>query len=289
MKRVLSLLVTCAVVVGVGFTVAAGVRKVQVMPVDGNADPALRTKFNAMLQKMAHSIDGKVTVSTTSFADAAVAVGCDATQPACADQVLATLGADELVWGTATTDATTGQTTLVVKRATKGVPPNEQTVTLTAQDPPEKAEQGVQPLFGPVAALGSGSGSVADTGSGSGSGSAAPSQPWSRDKKLGIGIGAGGGVLLVVGFAFWASESNLQGQINSHPTNTLADVQATKKLEDQAASDALWGNVLVVAGLAAAGVGAYYLWQDHKAHETTVAPVPVDNGTGAVLVVGGHW
>lgn len=285
MKRLVSLFVTVGVVAAVTLTVVAGVRKIEVMPIDGNADPALRAKLDASLQKLAHTLDGNVETGTTSFGDAAIAVGCDPTAPACADQVLGTLGADELVWGTATTDATTGQTTLVIKRATKGVPPNEQTTTITAQDPPEKAEAAMQPLFGPAGALGSGSGSAV----GSGSGAAEESHPWSREKKLGVGIGAGGGVALVLGFAFWASESSVQGQIDSHATNTLADIKATKALEDKAASDALWGNVLVVVGLAAGGVGAYYLWKDHQNHDTAVAPVPVDNGTGAVLVVGGRW
>lgn len=286
--RLARLLVPCAITLAVAVSVA-GVRKVQVMPIDGNADPALRAKLDARVASLAHSIDGKIEVGKTSFADAAVAVGCDPTSPACADSVLSTLGVDELVWGTATTGAD-GQTTLVVKRATKGIPPTEQTTTLGAQDPPDKADEGLKPLFGVVAALGSGSGSgsTATAGSGSGSGSAEPDIPWSRDKTTGVAVAAGGGIALIVGFAFWASESNLQGQINSHPTNTLAQIQDLKSLEDRASSEAIWGDVLVVVGLAAGGVGAYYLWKDHKA-STTIAPVPADQGTGMTIVVGGRW
>ena len=60
----------------------AGVRKVKVMPIDGNADPALRAKLDATVQKLARSIDGKLEIGTTSFADAALAVGCDPSAPA---------------------------------------------------------------------------------------------------------------------------------------------------------------------------------------------------------------
>ncbi len=287
MKLLRRLVWPCALVAAIALTVVAGVRKVQVMPVDGNADPALRSKLDAVVQKLAHTIDGKVSHGTTSFADAAMAVGCDPATPACVDTVMTTLGADELVWGTATT--ANGQTTLVVKRATKGVPPTEQSTTLSAGDPPEKAEEGLRPLFGAVAALGSASGSASE---GSGAGSAlppAPSKPWSHEKKLGAGFVAGGAAALVVGFALWAKTSNLQTQIDSTNPKSYADIVALKSTEDTANTYAWVGNALVVVGLAAGGIGAYYLWKDHKNGSTTIAPVPADQGTGMTLVVGGHW
>jgi len=286
MKLLRRLVWPCALVAAIALTVIAGVRKVQVMPVDGNADPALRSKLDAIVQKLASSIDGKVAHGATSFADAAMAVGCDPTAPACVDTVMATLGADELVWGTATT--ANGQTTLVVKRATKGVPPTEQTTTLSAGDPPEKAEDGLKPLFGAVAALGSGSGS----NEGSGAGSALPpepAKPWSHEKKLGAGFIAGGAAALIVGFALWATTSNLQTQIDATNPKTYQDILALKSKEDSANTDAWVGNALVVVGAAAGAVGAYYLWKDHKNGSTTVAPVPADQGTGMTIVVGGRW
>jgi hypothetical protein len=291
MKLLRRLASPCALVAAIALTVVAGPRKVQVMPVDGNADPALRSKLDKVVQKLAHSISGKVLHSTTSFSDAAMAVGCDPSTPACVDTVMTTLGADELVWGTATTD--NGQTTLVVRRATKGVPPTEQTTTLGAGDPPEKAEDGLKPLFGAVTAIGPGSGAEAGSASeGSGAGSALPpepSKPWSREKKLGIGFVAGGGAALVVGFALWAKTSNLQAQIDGSNPRSYSDILALKSTENTANTYAWVGNAMVIVGAAAGGIGAYYLWKDHKNGSTTIAPVPADQGTGATLVVRGQW
>ena len=282
MKQSFALIVACAVSLAIALTSVAGGRKVLVLPVDGDAPPALRQKLDASVQKLAHSIDGDAKPGSTTFADAALSVGCDPQMPSCVDTVLGTLAVDELVWGTANT--TDGTTTLTVHRATKGSPPKDQLITLAATDPPESAENTLKPLFGGVA---EGSGSA---GSGSGSGSAAPepAKPWSSDKKLGVGLAAGGGVALVIGIALWANESSLQSQINSAPDMTLPQIQSLKSLEDRASSYATWGDIMVVVGLAAGGAGAYYLWKNHNA-DVTVAPTPVDNGTGAGLVVGGRW
>ena len=292
MKPVLRALIVLAVAIAT--TVAAAPRKVLVMPIDGDADPGTRTQVNATIQKLARGIDGTVTVTETSFADTAAAVGCDPQAASCADTVITALAVDELVWGTAKTTSR-GQVTVVVKRASKGNI-REQSVTVDPRSP-EAAGGTLAPLFGGSESQppeGSGSGSAEQTGSGSGSGSGSnekptePAVPWSHDKKLGIGLAAGGGVALVIGFALWANESSIQDQINTTPTpTTLNDVQSLKSLEDKASSYALWGNVLVIAGLAVGGTGAYYLWKDHK--NATIAPVPVDHGTGAALVVGGSW
>jgi hypothetical protein len=121
---------------------AADPHRVIVLPLDGNADPAVRTKLSASLEKLAHQIDGTVTTGDTTFAETAAAVGCDATAPGCADTVMTTLSVDEIVYGTATT--TNGQTTVVVRRATKGSSPKEATV---ASDAPDQLETGTGTLF----------------------------------------------------------------------------------------------------------------------------------------------
>ncbi len=282
MKLISGLIIACAVLVAVAVTSIAGGRKVMVLPVDGDADPALRAKLDTSVQKLAHGIDGNITTGSTTFADAALSVGCNPELGTCVDTVIGMLQVDELVWGTANT--TDGTTTLTIKRATKGVPAREQQTTLAATDPPEKAEEGLKPLFGPPAAVGSGS----EVGSGSGSGSAEPAKPWSTEKKLGVGLSAGGGLALVIGFALWAEASSYNSQISSAPTNTITDINKLKSLESSASTYATWGDIMVVVGLAAGGVGAYYLWQNHK-NNITVAPTPVDNGQGVGLVVGGHW
>jgi hypothetical protein len=272
----------------------AAPRKVFVLPVDGNADPALRKTLDAQVQKLAHQIAGTVTTGDATFADTAAMVGCDPAQPACTDTVLATLSADELVWGTATT--TNGQTTFVVRRAIKGNM-REQVAMVDAQNAEAVGGQ-LQPLFGGTATGSeSGSGSAAASGSGSAAASATGTATatggdatvgWSQEKKLGIGFAAAGGAALIVGLALWANESSLQGQINSTPLpQTSADVQSLLAIENRAQSYANWGNGIVLLGLVAGGVGAYYLWKDHEA--ATVTPVPATSGTGATLVIGGKW
>jgi len=287
----------------------AAPHKVFVLPVDGNADPVLRKSLDPVVQKLAHQIPGSsLTTGDATFADTAAMVGCDPTQPPCADTVLATLSADELVWGTATTAS--GQTTFVVRRAVKGSV-REQVVVVDGRQP-EATEAQLQPLFGGTPAAGAGTGTAAATGTGTaaatgtaagtGTGAAAATGTaagtgtggdatahWSRSKKLGIGFVAGGTVALIVGVALWANESSLQGQINSTPLpSTYADVQSLLSLEDRAQSYANWGNGMVLLGLVAGGVGAYYLWRDH-AERVSVAPAPAPSGTGATLVMGGRW
>jgi len=87
-------------------------------------------------------LTGTVTTGDTTFAETAAAVGCNATAPGCADTVMTTLSVDEIVYGTATT--TNGQTTVVVRRATKGSAPQEATI---ASDAPDQLETGAGTLF----------------------------------------------------------------------------------------------------------------------------------------------
>ena len=274
-------------VVALAATVTAGPHKVLVLPLDGNADAATKAKLNTIVQGLAKSVPGTLTNGDTTFGETASAVGCDPNQPACVDTVLSTLAVDEIVWGTATT--TDGTTTIVVKRATKGTAPSEQTATLAASEQPEAAEPKLGPLFG-VAATPAGSGSDL-LGSGAGSSSApppAPVVPWSQNKKLGVGLAIGGGALVLVGIALWASESGVQSDINAAPDATAADIQNLKSLESKASGYAWGGNIAMVLGLGAGGVGAYLLWKDHQEH-MTITPQPAAIGTGMTFVLRGRW
>jgi hypothetical protein len=245
--------------------------RVIVLPLDGNADPAVRTKLSASLDKLAHQIDGTVTTGDTTFAETAAAVGCDATAPGCADTVMTTLSVDEIVYGTATT--TNGHTTVVVRRATKGSAPQETTV---ATEAPDQLETGAGTLFPgkeqpPPAPLTA----------------PPPDQPWSTDKKIGILGTAGGGALLIVGLLLWNSASDLQSQIDHHPTDSPADFKDLTSLESSASTRAGIGNFAVLLGVAGVGVGAYFLYRDYRAGSVTVTPTPVDHGAG--VTIGGRW
>ena len=196
------------------------------------------------------------------------------------------------MWGTATT--TDGVTTFVVKRATRGTPPHEQTAILAATEEPEAAGPRIGPLFGVTGIPPAGS----DTGSGSAGGSAelagsaapatapAPIVSWSQQKKLGVGLAVGGGAL-IVGLAMWGSESGVQSDIDAAPDQSASDIQQLKSLESKAQGYAWGGNIAMVLGLGAGGYGAYLLWKDHDEH-VTVAPQPAPGG-GMTLVLHGQW
>lgn len=309
-----------ALVLVLATVVAAAPHKILVLPLDGDADPALRTKLDQTMHKLAKSLEGQVTMGNTTFSETAAAVGCDPGAPACANSVMSTLAVDEIVYGTATT--VNGQTTIVIRRATKNGQPRELQTTIGAQEPPDKAEQGLAPVFHPptkepasagsgsAAPIAAGSGSAAPVAAGSGSaapnlegsgsatppaeGSAAPPPPPAppvdeHDRNLGLGLTIGGGLAFVVGIALWASEQSVQSDIDNHPTRTIGDINDLKSLEDRAGNYAFFGNVMVVAGLAVGGVGAYYLYKYHKQSSTTIAPAPAEHGAGMTLVIGGRW
>lgn len=270
-----------AFVVGFAFlaNVMAGPRKVLVLPVDGTTDTTQRMVINGEMVKLAKAgVDGDVTAGDTTFNDTATAVGCNPDAPECAQTVLATLSVDELVYGTASTDG--GTTTVTVYRITKGEPPRSQSATIE-----ETTNGGLQPLFARE--------DVVEAGSGSGSQTVERPPPRtffdSRERKMGVGFAAGGVACLIVGLSLWAGASDLQEQIDGHPTTTLAQLQSLNDLEDRAAGKALWGNLFVLAGLGLTATGAYYLYTDHKSRSAIVTPAPTEDGTGAKLLIGGRW
>jgi hypothetical protein len=283
-------------VVAIAAIGSAGPRKVIVLPLDGNADAATKAKLNDVVQDLAKSVPGDVTHGDATFNETAIALGCDPNRNACIDSVLETLAVDEIVWGTATT--ADGHTTVVVRRGTKGSPAHEQTAIIAATDEPETSETQLAPLFGMTSVV---PGPGSDAGSGSGSGSAidevgsavlpppppAPA-PWSQRKKLGVGLAVSGSVLVLVGFAMWASESSVQSDIDAAPTTTASDIQHLQDLEGKASGYAWGGNIAMLLGLGAGGYGAYLLWKDHR-EATTLTPAPPPSGTGVTFVLRGRW
>lgn len=307
-------LLACAVL---SASVAAAPHKILVLPIDGNAPPALRTALGTEVTSLAHPL-GTLTPGDTTFSDTADAVGCDPAKPACVDTVMSMLGVDELIWGTATTQA--GTTTVEVYRASRGQPTQTATVTLAAGADPQTARPELARLF-PTADTATATTAVTTTpttttptettpaptttpptpaGPGSPDASPAPAGPATtgvaattdtgenRDRALGLGLSIGGGIALLVGFSLWLEESSIQGDIDGHATNTLADFQSLSSLEDKAGNYATAGNVMAFVGIGVGAAGAYYLWKAHG-HITSVAPAPAARGTGMTLTIGGRW
>lgn len=250
-------------------------QRVIVLPADGNATPAVRASVTEATRHLAHTLDATVSDGDTTFAETAAAVGCaDASTSACATQVLGTLGVDEIVYATATT--TGGTTHVTVHRVSKTAPPREQST-----DAPDQLEPALGPLFDVKPAPPPPAVTPVPTEP-----AVAAGEVDHRDRNIGLVTAAGGGVLVIIGLTLWLNEADLQGDINNHSTTSPGDFADLVSLEDRASTRATWGNVLVITGLAAVGVGAYYLWRDHESH-VVVAPQPLDHGAGVSM--GGRW
>jgi len=260
-----------------GGAASAENRKILVLPVDGTADAATRAKLTAQIVRLARALDGQVTTGDTTFADTALAVGCDPDLASCRDDVIATLAVDELVWGTATRDG--AQTRLIVRRTAKGgAAPREIATTIAVSDAPDRIEAGVAPLFAPPP--------PPPTAAPAAPAPVTPPPPENHhDRNVGIVLSVTGGVALGVGAVLWASYGSLQDQIDAHPTRTRADFDDLTALENRAATRAVAGDLLVGAGLIAAGVGAYYLLRHH---DERIAIAPIAHGAALTLtIVGG--
>jgi hypothetical protein len=291
---------------GVATPAAGAPHKVLVLPVDGNADAATRAKLTAHIVRLAKGLDGEVGTAEATFADTALAVGCDPRAPRCSDEVIATLAVDELVWGTATKDG--GQTRVIVRRASRGSAAREVSTTVAPGEPSERIDARLAPVFAASAAAappsrapesdvarpappGLDAAAPSPAAPAAAALAPAPAAPPPtedhRDRNLGIALAATGGVSLVLGISLLASYASLQNQIDNHPTHNRADFDDLTALEDRAASYAVAGDIAIVVGLAAGGLGTYYLVRNHRRHRMAVAPVPLAHGVGVTLIISG--
>jgi hypothetical protein len=270
---------------------AAARHKILVLPVEGTADAATRGRLTAGLVRLARSLDGQVATGNATFADTALAVGCDPRAPGCRDEVMATLGVDELVWATATSDR--GQVRLTVRRATRRGAAREVSTVFAADEPEDRITAGIAPVFSSDAApLVPATGSEPASAPAIADPVAAPPAPPAplrdrRDRTLGIALAAGGGVGVALGLSLWASYASLQDQIDHHALRTLADFREVRSLEDSASTRAIAGDLCLVAGLIAGGFGAYFLVRDHR-RAVVVAPAALPGGGAlTITLIGG--
>jgi hypothetical protein len=306
----LARLVAVVCTLGLAGSAAGAPHKILVLPVDGTADAATRARLTARVVKLARMLDGQVATAEATFADTALAVGCDPKSAGCSDQVIATLGVDELVWGTTT--KSDGQTKFAVRRATRGLAAREVLITIAPGESMERIDTAMAPLFGPprppaeppasppsAPAPDAAAPPREEPAAPAPSAPAAPGAPAGvtaeaprdagpprdhRDRNLGIGLTTGGGLTLVLGLALLASYASLQGSIDDHDTDDREDFDELRALEDRAASRAIAGDVLVVAGLAAGSVGVYYLYRNYKRH-VVVTPTAMGSGAGLTLTI----
>jgi hypothetical protein len=265
----------------------ASTRTVIVLPIDGDADEALRKGLTAAIEKAAKA-DPTATVKQggTTFGETAAAVGCDPATPPCAETVLSTLAMDEMIYGTATN--TDGKITVVVRKKVKDKDPQEVTTTIEATDAPDKIEPAIKPLVGGSEAVPPVTCPDNATPGPDGTCPAAvvkPKKPVNTTRVLTIAGMIGGGVLVIGGLGMWSSANGLQGEIDDAPTPTTSgDFAALEAKEDKASSRAWTGNLLVLGGLGLAGYSYYRFRKTGKTSDTMVTPAPVPGGGAAVVI-----
>lgn len=235
-----------------------------------------------------------LTVSTggANLADTAAVTGCTSKVPAdCRDQIIETLGVDELVYGTVERSISGHSVTVV--RARLGAPPLVVTVEVPAGDVTGAVKathptiDGLFPVVGD--GTGTGTGTVVEPGAGTAAGTGAtgpepvvpgaviPPSGGPRDdgptipRKVVVGGMIAGSALAVTGVLLWFKASSMQGEIDDAPVSTPEEIFALRDLEDSAASYASWGNRLFAVGLVVGGASAAY-WLFKGRGEAPAAP-----------------
>ena len=133
-------------------SVASAERHLLVLKADGNANADTKAKVDAQVVKLAKTLDGNIEAGEITFTDAAAAVGCSGNEAQCRDDVLSTMGVDEVV-SISVTSMPSGDTRVLVHRIPKGSPIKDATSTIPAgQSIETKIAADVGPLFGAKAA-----------------------------------------------------------------------------------------------------------------------------------------
>jgi hypothetical protein len=173
MTRSLIQLAIVGGVLGVAHVAAADPHHVLVLKPEGSGDAGTKTKVDAQVLKLAKNLEGNVEAGEITFADAAAAVGCGGSEAQCRDDVLSTMGVDEVVSITVSS-MPSGDVRVLVHRIPKGAPIKDaQTTIPSGQSVDAKIAADIGPIFGVKAKPGATAGAGAAAGAGAGGGVAA--------------------------------------------------------------------------------------------------------------------
>lgn len=289
----------------------AAPHSVLVLRSEGTADTSSRTNVDTHVLRLAKNLDGKVEPGDITFTEAAAVVGCSPSDAGCKDQVLDTLGVDEIV-ATTVTATPTGLNVTVRRIAKNGPPKAAQTTIASGRSPDAKINADIGPMFGvsappapaeppPVVEQKPATPPPPTTTTEPTQPATAPpprvaaedhstdplnpvtaaptgvvtqtpeGKPRRRWQKICMGAG---GASMLLGVLMWMGASDVQNQIDDKPEPvTPQDFQDLRDLEKKGDDIAGAGNFFFVVGFAAASVGAYYYWKAGKASNATTARI----------------
>ena len=104
------------------------------------------------------------------------------------------------------------------------------------------------------------------------------------------GVAGGGAGMMLVGGLLLLAADGVQGDVDSAPTETVADLEALVDLEAKGRRYARWGSTFLVVGAVATAVGAVLVVRQGRSREEstiTVAPSVTGDSVGLTLTVGG--
>jgi hypothetical protein len=284
-----------------GGTASADPRHVLVLRADGNADAATKTKIDGQVVKLAKNLDGNVEAGEITFADAAAAVGCSGSEAQCRDDVLGTMGVDEVV-SVNVSSMPSGDVRVLVHRIPKGQPIKDAQSTIPAgQNSETKLATDIGPMFGvkkPAAAAGGTTAGAAgaakvdtpppSTGSGAqpnaGSGAGAPVGAWGSQPTT---TPAGGTATAQGGVAVTTTDgAGTPPPTDTHaaaPTRTAqADPNVTAAPNGQVAMTDTRHSNRAVAGLAIGGglvVLSLIMWAEASSTQGDINNAPTKTPT----------
>jgi hypothetical protein len=302
----------------------AGPHQVLVLRSEGTADTSSRTSIDSHVLRLAKNLDGKVEAGDITFTEAAAVVGCNPSDAGCKDEVLTTLGVDEIV-ATTVTATPTGLNVTVRRIGKASAPKAAQTTIPTGKSPDAKLNADIGPIFGLAAPppVVEDKPPVAETPvkqppppppvteqakappprvaaedhtpmndvTAAPNGAVTPPQddaPRSRRlEKIGMGVGGG---FVVLGILMWLSAADVQNQIDDKPEPVSpADFAELRDLEKKGDDIAGAGNFMFLVGAGLGGVSAYYYWKHGKrsATQARIVPTAFPGGAGIALSFGG--